>query len=61
MNSKLSIVDWRTKLGGGGLRLGIDHKIQEAYRFPCLSHKDGDGAFLYGFNRGAHAARWLAG
>ena len=31
MNRKLSIIDWRTKLGGGGLRLGIDHKIKEAY------------------------------
>lgn len=61
MKSKISIVDWLTKLGGGGLGLGIDHKIQDAYRFLCLNYKDGDEIFLFGFSRGAYTVRCLAG
>lgn len=61
MNSQISIVDWLTKLGGGGLGLGIDNKIQAAYRFLCLNYKDGDEIFLFGFSRGAYTVRCLAG
>jgi uncharacterized protein (DUF2235 family) len=61
MNSKISVVDWLTKLGGGGLGLGIDNKIQAAYRFLCLNYKEGDEIFLFGFSRGAYTVRCLAG
>jgi uncharacterized protein (DUF2235 family) len=61
MNSKLSLVDWLTKLGGGGLGLGIDNKIQDAYRFLCLNYNEGDEIYLFGFSRGAYTVRCLAG
>ena len=57
MNSKRSIVDWPTKLSGGGLGLGIDNKIQAAYRFPCHNYKDGDEIYLFGFSRGSYTVR----
>jgi uncharacterized protein (DUF2235 family) len=60
MNSKRSIVDWPTKLSGGGLGLGIDNKIQAAYRFPFHNDKDGDEIYLFGFSRGAYTVRCLA-
>jgi uncharacterized protein (DUF2235 family) len=61
MNSKISLVDWLTKLGGGGLGLGIDNKIQAAYRFLCLNYNEGDEIYLFGFSRGAYTVRCLAG
>lgn len=61
MYSKNSLVDWLTKLGGGGLGLGIDKKIQAAYRFLCLNYTEGDEIYLIGFSRGAYTVRCLAG
>lgn len=56
-----SIIDAFTKLGGGGIGLGIDHKIQDAYLFLCLNYEPGDDIYLFGFSRGAYTVRCLAG
>ncbi|MEA5535367.1 DUF2235 domain-containing protein [Crocosphaera sp. XPORK-15E] len=56
-----SIIDILTKLGGGGLGLGIDHKIQDAYRFLCMNYEPEDEIYLFGFSRGAYTVRCLAG
>ena len=49
------------KLGGGAFGWGIDHAIQNAYRFLCLNHEPGDEVYLFGFSRGAYTVRCLAG
>ena len=51
---------------GGGLGIGLDERIEEAYEFLWQevnnAMEDGDDPHLYlfGFSRGAYAARWLA-
>ena len=49
------------KIRGGMLGAGIDKNIQDAYRFLVHNYSDGDEIFLFGFSRGAYAARSLAG
>lgn len=49
------------KIGGGAFGWGIDHKIQDAYRFLCLNYEPGDEIYLFGFSRGAYTARSLGG
>lgn len=61
IGGKRSIIDELIKLGGGGLGLGIDHKIQDAYMFLCLNYLPGDEIYLFGFSRGAYTVRCLAG
>lgn len=56
-----SIIDKLTKLGGGGIGLGIDKKIEDAYVFLCLNYQPGDEIYLFGFSRGAYTVRCLAG
>lgn len=56
-----SLIDTLIRIGGGALGLGIDHKIQDAYRFLCLNYEDGDEIYLFGFSRGAYTVRCLAG
>jgi len=56
-----SIIDFLTRIVGGGLGLGIDQKIQAAYRFLCLNYQPGDEIYLFGFSRGAYTVRCLAG
>jgi uncharacterized protein (DUF2235 family) len=46
---------------GGVTGLGIDQKIQDAYRFLCLNYLPGDEIYLFGFSRGAYTVRSLAG
>jgi uncharacterized protein (DUF2235 family) len=55
------IIDALIKIGGGALGLGIDHKIQDAYRFLCLNYEPEDEIYLFGFSRGAYTVRCLAG
>ncbi|MDJ0730340.1 MAG: DUF2235 domain-containing protein [Crocosphaera sp.] len=55
------IIDKSIKFLGGGLGLGIDHKIAHAYRFLCLNYEPGDEIYLFGFSRGAYTVRCLAG
>jgi len=61
ISDKRSLIDNLIKLGGGAVGLGIDHKIQDAYRFLCLNYAPNDEIFLFGFSRGAYTVRCLAG
>jgi hypothetical protein len=45
----------------GGTGFGTKKKIKKAYLFLALNYKDGDNVYLFGFSRGAYAARSLAG
>jgi len=56
-----SLTDKIIKIVGGGLGLGIDRKIQDAYIFLCLNYQEGDEIYLLGFSRGAYTVRSLAG
>lgn len=58
-NSK--VTDTLIQIGGGALGIGIDHKIQDAYRFLCLNYEPLDEIYLFGFSRGAYTVRCLAG
>ena len=40
---------------------GLTERVQEIYRRLCKHYRDGDAVFLFGFSRGACAARVLAG
>jgi len=51
---------------GGGFGIGLDERIEEAYEFlwQKVNNAKEDGEephlYLFGFSRGAYAARWLA-
>lgn len=40
---------------------GIDEIIREGYEFVCTNYSIGDEIFIFGFSRGAYAARSIAG
>jgi uncharacterized protein (DUF2235 family) len=61
INTGHSLIDKLIKYGGGAFGLGIDHKIQDAYRFLCMNYEPGDEIYLFGFSRGAYTVRCLAG
>ena len=48
-------------LTGGAFGLGLARIIKDAYTFLCENYSDGDQIYLFGFSRGAYAARSLAG
>lgn len=50
---------WR--LLGGVSGLGLSKTIEDGYRFLMHNYEDGDEIYLFGFSRGAYAARSLAG
>ncbi len=51
-----------TGIIGMGSGLGIGRDVRSAYRFLAETYRDGaDIAHLYGYSRGAYAARILAG
>lgn len=49
------------RLLGGGIGLGISALIMGAYRFLALNYRTGDQLYVFGFSRGAFAARSLVG
>lgn len=49
------------RLLGGGLGTGIDRLIKDAYQFLVEAYQPGDRIFIFGFSRGAYAARSLNG
>jgi len=49
------------RLLGGALGIGLDGKVQQAYRFLALNYVPGDRIVLLGFSRGAFTVRSLAG
>lgn len=50
-----------TQLWDGATGTGTSERIMEAYRFLAACHEPHDQLFLFGFSRGAFAARSLAG
>ena len=46
---------------GNAFGWGLQKNIEDAYRFLMDKYEDGDKVFLFGFSRGAHTARCLAG
>jgi uncharacterized protein (DUF2235 family) len=46
---------------GGAFGYGISNNIKDGYRFIVSNYNEGDEIFLFGFSRGAFAARSLAG
>ena len=53
--------DFVTKLLGGAIGLGLKKIIQDAYGFVVTDYDAGDEVYIFGFSRGAYAARALAG
>lgn len=51
----------KERLKGGGFGYGISNNIKEGYRFLVSNYTKGDEIFIFGFSRGAYAARSLAG
>jgi hypothetical protein len=49
------------KLLGGAIGLGLKKIIQDAYEFVVADYNVGDEIYIFGFSRGAYAARALAG
>lgn len=46
---------------GGAWGKGLSENVQEAYNWLVDNYEDGDQIFIFGFSRGAHTARSLAG
>ena len=51
----------RHELLGGAIGLGLKKIIQGAYGFVVTDYDAGDEVYIFGFSRGAYAARALAG
>lgn len=49
------------RLFAGAFGIGLSRKIRDAYTFLVENHEQGDRIYLFGFSRGAFAARSLAG
>lgn len=52
---------WMDRIAGGAMGEGLDLNVRQAYRFLANNYEDGDETYLFGFSRGAYAARSLAG
>ena len=50
-----------TPLLGAGLGFGMEERILRGYDFIAQSYRTGDAIYIFGFSRGAHSARALAG
>ena len=50
-----------TGITGKALAVGMEDRILKAYAFITQEYQPGDNIYLFGFSRGAHAARSLAG
>src|SRR5437588_3399030 len=53
--------DLFSKLGGGGVGLGLSRNVRDAYAFLANNYAPGDEIFLFGFSRGAYTARSIGG
>lgn len=45
----------------GGIGLGLEENVREAYSFIANNYHFGDEIYIFGFSRGAYTARSLAG
>ena len=52
---------WYDRIRGGISGRGLAKNIQEAYYEVCKNYEVGDRVFIFGFSRGAYAARSLSG
>jgi uncharacterized protein (DUF2235 family) len=48
-------------IAGSAAGYGVERRIKEAYAFLVSRYETGDRVFLFGFSRGAHMVRSLAG
>lgn len=46
---------------GGGLGLGLEVNVREAYNWLLANYNEGDEIYIFGFSRGAYTARSLVG
>jgi len=53
--------DLTQRLLGGAIGLGLKKIIQDVYEFLVSDYAGGDEIYIFGFSRGAYAARALAG
>jgi uncharacterized protein (DUF2235 family) len=53
--------DLTLRLLGGAIGLGLKKIIQDVYEFVVSDYAAGDEIYIFGFSRGAYAARALAG
>ncbi len=53
--------DFYDKWTGGGMGFGLDENVRQAYRFLSQFYDPGDEIYIFGFSRGAFAARSIAG
>jgi uncharacterized protein (DUF2235 family) len=53
--------DFLKRILGGSIGLGLKRIVQDAYEFIVQSFASGDEIYIFGFSRGAYAARALAG
>jgi len=53
--------DFAQKVLGGAIGLGLKKIIQEVYEYIVTDYTSGDELYIFGFSRGAYAARALAG
>jgi uncharacterized protein (DUF2235 family) len=52
---------WYDRLSGGLIGAGLSANIRNGYRWLVENYDEGDEIYLFGFSRGAFAARSLAG
>ena len=50
-----------THLLGGAFGYGLSDSVRDGYRWLCETRQPGDDIYLFGFSRGAYAARSLGG
>ena len=53
--------DFAQRVLGGAIGLGLKKIIQEVYEYIVTDYASGDELYIFGFSRGAYAARALAG
>lgn len=53
--------DWTIPIFGDALGTGMQNRILKGYDFIAQNYKPNDKIFIFGFSRGAHQARALAG
>jgi uncharacterized protein (DUF2235 family) len=53
--------DLTQRVLGGAIGLGLKKIIQEVYQYIVTDYASGDELYIFGFSRGAYAARALAG
>jgi uncharacterized protein (DUF2235 family) len=51
---------WVSEVAGLAVGAGLTGKVERAYRFLMMNHRDGDAICLFGFSRGAYTVRVLA-